>query len=85
MFVASFLFFLTISLVYSAFTPGRQIYYAVVGLKSDYSADELPVASLAIGVFNRIIWGTIIHMAFGVLESYVFKQTPTTIGKSQTE
>jgi hypothetical protein len=76
-FLAAFLLFLAITLGYNGLPPGRQIYNAIVGVDSDYLVSGIPVTSLAIGVFNGVIYGVIIYVVYWILTSYVFKRKPT--------
>ena len=83
-FLAAFLLFLVISLGYSALPPGRQIYDAVVGAESNYEVSGIPITSLAVGIFNGVVYGIIIYIVFWVLTSYVFKKEPTATVKVKT-
>ena len=76
-FLAAFLLFLAITLGYNGLPPGRQIYNAIVGVESDYLVSGIPVTSLAIGVFNGVIYGVIIYVVYWILTSYIFKRKPT--------
>jgi hypothetical protein len=75
-FLAAFLLFLAITLGYNGLPPGRQIYNAIVGVDSDYLVSGIPVTSLAIGVFNGVIYGVIIYVVYWILTSYIFKRKP---------
>jgi hypothetical protein len=82
-FLATFLLFLAITLGYQALPPGRQIYDAIVGAESSYPVGGISVTSLAVGVFNGVIYGFIIYVVFWILTSYVFKREPTVKVKVQ--
>jgi len=83
-FLAAFLLFLVITLGYNGLPPGRQIYDAIVGAESDYLVGGIPVTSLAIGVFNGVIYGLIVYVVYWILTSYVFKKEPTVKVNVQT-
>ena len=84
-FLAAFLLFLVISLGYPDLPPGRQIYDAAVGQDSDYMVSGMTVTSLAIGVFNGVVWGFIIYIVYWILTSYIFKKEPTATIKVKTK
>ena len=83
-FLAAFLLFLVITLGYSGLPPGRQIYDAIVGAESNYPVGGISGTSLAIGVFNGVIYGVIIYVVYWILTSYVFKREQTVKVKVQT-
>ena len=83
-FLAAFLLFLVITLGYTALPPGRQIYDAVVGAESTEEVGGLSITTLAIGIFNGVIYGFIIYVVFWLLTSYVFKREPTAEVKIKT-
>jgi len=83
-FLAAFLLFLVITFGYSGLPPGRQIYDAIVGAESNYPVGGISVTSLAIGVFNGVIYGVIIYVVYWILTSYVFKTEQTVKVKVQT-
>ena len=84
-FLAAFLLFLVISLGYPDLPPGRQIYDTAIGQDSDYEVSGMIVTSLAIGVFNGVVWGFIIYIIYWVLTSYIFKKEPTATIKVKTK
>lgn len=84
-FLAAFLLFLVISLGYPDLPPGRQIYDTAVGQDSDYMVSGMTVTSLAIGVFNGVVWGFIIYIVYWILTSYIFKKEPTATIKVKTK
>jgi hypothetical protein len=83
-FLATFLLFLLISLGYTGLPPGRQIYDAIVGAESNYPVGGISVTTLAIGVFNGVIYAFIIYVVYWILTSYVFKKEPTVKVNVQT-
>ena len=74
-----------ISLGYPDLPPGRQIYDTAVGQDSDYMVSGMTVTSLAIGVFNGVVWGFIIYIVYWILTSYIFKKEPTATIKVKTK
>jgi hypothetical protein len=84
-FLAAFLLFLVMTLGYQGLPPGRQIYDAAIGTESNYLVAGIPVTTLAIGIFNGVIWGFIIYVVYWLLDSYVFKKKPTATVEVKTE
>lgn len=65
-FLASFVVFLVITLVYPVLPPGIQIYSALGIAQSSYPVVGIPVTTLACAVFNGVIYGVIIWIIYSL-------------------
>lgn len=66
-FLASFLVFLLITLVYPILPPGIQIYGALGVAQSTYPVIGIPITTLACAVFNGVIYGVIIWLIYSLI------------------
>ena len=73
-FLAAFFLFFAITLEYQSLPLGKQIYEDIVGVKSDYLVNGLPVAILTIGFINGVIYGLIVYVVHRLITSSVFKK-----------
>jgi hypothetical protein len=74
-FIVAFLIFLVITLGYSSLPPGKMIYDAIVGAETDYLVLGVPATSLVAAIFNGVIYGVIIWLAY-TLVAKVMKKEP---------
>lgn len=65
-FLASFVVFLVITLVYPILPPGIQIYNALGIAQSSYPVVGIPVTTLVCAVFNGVIYGVIIWLIYSL-------------------
>lgn len=66
-FLASFIVFLVITLVYPVLPPGIQIYGALNIAQSNYPVVGIPITTLACAVFNGVIYGVVIWLIYTLL------------------
>ena len=65
-FLAVFALLLVITLGYPGFPPGMQI-YSMLGVPStDYPVLGVPVTTLVAAIFNGVVYGVIVWLAFSV-------------------
>ncbi|MCK5628875.1 hypothetical protein KAI12_05350 [Candidatus Bathyarchaeota archaeon] len=75
-FLGAFLLFLVISLGYPELPPGKQIYDAIVEEPSDYPVLGISVDTLAIGIFNGVIYGIIAWLGYTIIDKlFLSKKT----------
>jgi hypothetical protein len=67
-FVAAFLIFLIATIGYSDLPPGKMIYDAVIGAETDYQVIGVSATLLTASVFNGVIYGIIIWLAYTLAE-----------------
>jgi len=73
-FLVLFLLFFAITLEYQSLPLGKQIYESIVGAKSNYSMNGIPVAAITIGTINGAIYGLIVYAIYWLLKSYILKK-----------
>jgi len=78
-FLGAFLLFLAITLGYVGLPPGQAIYDAIVGAESDYEVLGVPITTLAIAVFNGVVYGVIAYILFWLAEKFFFKKQSATV------
>lgn len=79
-FLASFIVFVAITLIYPVLPPGVQIYGLLGIAESTYPVLGIPITTLACAIFNGVIYGIIIWLIY----SLIFRDKKS-VNEPQTE
>ena len=75
-FLGAFVIFLILTLGYPALPPGPQIYGLLNVPSTDYPVLGIPVTTLAIAIFNGVVYGIIAWLTYTVADMFTKKSEP---------
>lgn len=82
-FLGVFVLVLAATLGAPSIPPGRDIYYAIGAVDVDYPILGISVATLVPAVFNGIIYGIVVWVAYSILSSATKKQKKELVYKCE--
>lgn len=84
-FLVVFLLFIVITLAYPTLPPGPQIYSMLNIATSDYPVLGIPITTLAIAIFNGVVYGVIAWIIYTIADRATRKDKTTQAQTTQQQ